>query len=161
VRRITWPEVVSVVVQLASEVVRDGPPELLVAVERGGLVPGVMLSHRLGGLPLTTLGVRATLDDRVYAIKGPASVFRHPALSMQHRNVLLIDDIVGSGRSLAVARAVIEQEQPSRLRTATCFVNADHTQDVDPSAVADYVGRIYRGWLVFPWEIAPAVQSTG
>ena len=49
---LSWDDIDKTVAGLAERVCADGLPDVLVGVVRGGLVPAVWLSHRIGMRPM-------------------------------------------------------------------------------------------------------------
>ncbi|MCP2342957.1 phosphoribosyltransferase [Actinomadura rupiterrae] len=140
---------------VTAAITRDGPPEAIVAIARGGLIPAVLLAHRLGCRDLRTLNITHTTTDAVHADKT-----RRPVLTgavavdgLAGRDVLLVDDIAGSGDTLAHARHLLDHAAGvRRLRTIVLVVNtANWTQR---HQAPTYVGHRVEGWVIFPWEQA-------
>ncbi len=107
------------------------PPICVIAPVRGGLVPGVMMSHRLG-IPLFPLSY--SLRDHKACEDIPDSVFEYVTRSANKR-VILIDDIVDGG--LTMKQLVVklrERIEDIQIETAALIVNT--AQDFIP----DYIG---------------------
>jgi len=130
--------------------------DMLVAIERGGCIPGVILAHRLAMEGFMTLSVRTTSTDVPYAPRradGP-QVDEGP-LHLDGQAVLLVDDVTNTGTTLRVAR--------ERLGRAGCHevVTAVLAWDCwgGHSLEADYAARHTDGWVRFPWEREPSRSS--
>jgi len=155
VAHLTWPRMEELVDRITEQVGRDGAPEILVAILRGGAIPAVWLSHRLGLRDVRAVEVVHTLDDNVHAAKTPEPVAVNPASlgDLAGRDVLIVDDVAGTGQTLAAAASLAAQAGAARVRTAVCVVNEDNWVDRLPAeAVMTYIGTSTRGWVVFPWE---------
>lgn len=119
-------------------------PDRIIALARGGAVPGVMLSHRLG-IPVTIVA---------YSSKSGAGDNRNhdnilPTLPAGSTKLLIVDDLVDSGRSMA---EVVEyyMESTQQIKVATMYAKEG------TAVVPDY----YWHWLNkdapfihFPWEM--------
>ena len=80
---LTWEDIDNLVDNLANEVSQSSvPPLYITGLPRGGLIPAVMLSHRLN-IPFVSIGMIRTLP-RV--------------------DVLIVDDIADSGETLSKYR---------------------------------------------------------
>lgn len=119
-------------------------PALLVGIGRGGLVPAVFLSHRLG-VPCVSLDLSADTPgfgrDLLPRLAGRA-------------DILLVDDINDSGRTVAELRDAIGED----VRVAVLVDN------IRSDARVDYAARTIdraeeRRWLVFPWEAAAPARA--
>ncbi|MBI1759052.1 MAG: purine phosphoribosyltransferase [Actinobacteria bacterium] len=152
----TWDAFSALVTLLAEEVARDGLPEVIVGILRGGMVPAVMLAHRWGLRVVRGLDVVHTLADGVDAAKAPNPVVRDQDSlgDLGGMNVLVVDDVAGSGQTVATAREMVAARGADRVRTLACVVNeANWPPDAeDPAKVLTYLGRRQRGWVIFPWE---------
>lgn len=73
-RVVSWEEIDRLTQTLTEQVLAHGRPEVIIGLQRGGLVPAVMLSHQLALPSLLALPVTRTSSDEVYASKHPALV---------------------------------------------------------------------------------------
>lgn len=150
-----WTTLHRLVSQIAAQVASDGPPQTLVGVLRGGAVPAVWLAHRLGLRDVRTVEVVHTVDDSPHAAKSAAPTARNPASlgDLAGRDVLVVDDIAGTGETLAAVACLVAQAGAARVRTAVVLVNADNwTHPLPAGDVVTYIGATNCGWVVFPWE---------
>lgn len=152
-----WQEFDEITAALTRQIRADGLPDLIVGLERGGLIPAVVLSHHLGARSLLSLPVRRTTSDAIYAEKCPPCLGTPPPhfSVIPGRDILVVDDIAGSGETLDAALHMLTNYAPARLRSAVYFVNRNHweTRHTGESAQAiSYIGKEVRGWVIFPWE---------
>ncbi|MBR8742579.1 phosphoribosyltransferase [Nocardiopsis sp. MG754419] len=152
---LTWSRIGEMVDRIADRAGSDGAPRVLVAVLRGGAVPAVWLSHRLGMRDVRVVEVTHTTDNGHHAAKTPEPVAVNPASlgDLTGQDVLIVDDVAGTGHTLAATARLVTRAGAARVRTAVCAVNHDNwTGSAPPEATLTYIGQSTRGWVVFPWE---------
>lgn len=118
---------------------RDGGVPLYITVMHGGLPFAGQLALELGacGLDLEFDYLHATRYRG--ATSGGELVWKHrPATSMQGRRVLLVDDIVDEGHTLAAIRDWCREQGAAEVRIAALAVKV-HDRCV-PGLSADYMG---------------------
>lgn len=108
-------------------------PEVVFGITRGGLVPGIYISHALG---IPFIAINDLTQD----------------LRCEFKNVLIVDEINDSGKTLSELSRNMNRELNVRYavlieNTASCFTT-------------DYFGTTYNKfeepeWFVFPWEQLP------
>lgn len=134
-RYVSWNELHDLVNDIAHQIEESGIQfDYIVGVARGGLVPAVLLSHRLE-IPLVCAEY-STRDNMTLnnGIKWLAQI----------DNALVVDDIADSGATIDAFKKVNEE-----LKFATVF-HKTHTSSHDP----DFVGEATESddWIVFPFE---------
>lgn len=152
---LTWLRMKELVSRVAEAIIDDGVPQIVVAVLRGGGIPAVWLSHRLRMRDVRTVEITHTLDDDINAAKTPQPVAVNPASlgDLTGRDVVIVDDVAGTGHTLADAVGLVSDAGASRVRTAVCVVNENNWAGrFSAEATITYIGTTTRGWVVFPWE---------
>ena len=129
------------IVRMAGEIQRDlaGGVPVYLTVMHGGLPFAGQLALELGalGLDLEFDYLHATRYRG--ATSGGDLVWKHrPATPLQGRLVLLVDDIVDEGHTLAAIRDWCREQGAAEVRIAALAVK-DHDRCV-PGLCADYVG---------------------
>lgn len=154
--RLSWQEIHQITVVLSKKIQADNNPDLIVTILRGGVIPGVMLSHHLGVRDLLTLDIRRTLTDDVCSSKQPPTIGLHTSLdSVTNRHVLLVDDVVGTGDTITAALNLLTAAKPLTVRSAVCVVNLANWYQHHhrkPCTSISYVGQSVQDWVIFPWE---------
>ena len=97
--------------------------EVIYGLARGGLVPAVMLSHRL----------------KIPMVLNMEEVWR---LKVKNKNSLIVDDISDTGETL-------KYFYDQKFDIATLFVR-EHTSKITPKY--NYKNINHDNWLLFPWE---------
>ncbi len=131
-------------------------PALLVGIGRGGLAPGVYLSHRMD-IQLVSIDHSAGI-----ASFGAALVAVLAERTRAGDQLLFVEDINDSGRTIGAIRAALAVQGAidENIRFAVLIDNIVSAQRVD------YRHRIIdrsvtKDWFIFPWEaMAPRTKLT-
>ncbi|OII66344.1 MULTISPECIES: phosphoribosyltransferase [unclassified Streptomyces] len=152
---LAWDDIGAATTALAQQTLAVGVPQAVVGIVRGGLIPAVWIAHRLGVHDVRTIEVTRTTSDAVNAAKTPLPTVRNPASlgNLAGLDVLLVDDIAGSGTTLAHTAQIVRDLGPARVRTAVLAVNrANWPAGSEPHDRIDHIARLTTAWVVFPWE---------
>jgi hypoxanthine phosphoribosyltransferase len=154
---LSWAEFDQVLAVLADQIRVQGLPDVVVGVLRGGMVPAVVLAHRLGARAVRGIEITRTVFDSPHAPKQLPLVGDRAGLGeLAGLDVLLVDDVAGSGATAEMATAVLHSAGPARIRRVVVVVNTANwdrpTPDEDPFRFFDHVGTACSGWVRFPWE---------
>jgi uncharacterized protein len=148
-RRATWADVEGWVDRLADRIREAGAvPDTIVALTRGGWVPGRLLCDRLGVHRL--LSLRAQHWGITATPTGAAELTEGLSGPVEERTVLVVDDITDTGDSLALAVDHVSSRRPRRLQSAT-LLHIGGARHV-PTYFAEEIPRASWTWVVFPWN---------
>jgi xanthine phosphoribosyltransferase len=126
---------------LAWRVRANGPFRGIVAVARGGLVPAAIVARELDIRLIDAISI-ASYDDRT---QGEAQVLK--ALSGNGEGWLVIDDLVDTGRTAEIVRAMLPG-----AHFATVYAKPAGRGQVDT-----FVTEVSQDtWIVFPWDADPS-----
>lgn len=153
----SWDGLTSLTGRIAAEVVADGVPEILIGILRGGMIPAVMLAHALGSRQVRAIEVTHTAADGVNAAKTRRPLLRNVASAgdVSGRDVLITDDIAGTGKTAAYTADLMHRLGAARVRTAVWVVNEANwptAGQCTPDQALTYIGTRSEGWVIFPWE---------
>lgn len=133
---ITWEQVDEMTDNIAQQIKGDGinpiPIKAIIGIPRGGLVPAVLLSHKLSVPMITILEYQNNVDDFISRLSA--------------NEVLVVDDICDSGKTLLwpgykdCLTAVLIQKHEDMAKKQATF----HARFMDYHELHD--------WIVFPWE---------
>ena len=131
-----WNKIDDLVKEIGSRVSAYKPTHI-VGIARGGLVPAVMLSHRLN-LPMETLGVSFRDNKATHHTK-----FK----PIKDARYLIVDDINDSGTTFKVVTDIFKNR---RLQHRTAALINKEKSDFD----VDFYGEMFYhdDWINFPWE---------
>jgi len=152
-----WPAFTRLATGLAADIAGDGTPQVLVGVLRGGMIPAVILAHLLGLRAVRAVEVTHTTADGVDAAKTDVPVVVRPDTlgDLAGMDVLIVDDIAGTGDTMTTTAALVRRAGARRVRTVACVVNETNLRKArteQPGEVLTYVGTVVQGWVIFPWE---------
>ena len=151
---ITWEDVYRLCQQLARQL-REANfrIDVIVAIARGGYVPGRLLSDMLGIHDLTSFKVEHY--QGVY--KQYEAYVKYPLnADINGRNVLLVDDVCDSGDTFTLGVEHIRHcGKVSEMRTA-----ALHLKTVSTYIPDFYVETVSEWrWLIYPWAVNEDLSS--
>ena len=131
-----WNKIDDLVKEISSRASTYKPTHI-VGIARGGLVPAVMLSHRLN-LPMETLGVSFRDNKATHHTK-----FK----PIDDARYLIVDDINDSGTTFKVVTDIFKNR---RLQHRTAALINKEKSDFD----VDFYGEMFYhdDWITFPWE---------
>lgn len=145
---VNWEEVQRLARALAFRIRKDGfEPDIIVALGRGGWIPGRLLSDYLGNLNLTEVKVEHYKGTE----KQSAARIRYPLKAqVTGQRVLVVDDVTDTGDSLVVALAhILNGAEPLEMRTLVL-----HHKTESPY-VPHYYGQLITDWrwIIYPWAL--------
>lgn len=139
--------------ELAQQIAdSDFSPEVLVAVARGGMLPGGALTYSLGVKLTDAINVEFYTDVNE-TLADP--ILLAPLLdtdSIRGRRILVVDDVADSGRTLALVLKLL-RGFGAEVRSAVLYTKPRTV--VQP----DFSWRTTEKWIVFPWSAKPPVTA--
>jgi len=119
-------------------------PDCIVGIGRGGLVPAVYLSDRLGVKKLYCLKVDFYSGSKRAA---KPMVSQKPPLRLIRGNVLIVDDVSDTGKTLTTARKLLSKHAKN-IKTATLHYKP-HSK-LKP----DFFLQTTDKWIIYPYQTA-------
>lgn len=141
----SWEDIYSMCIQLADQIKESGfKPDLIVAVARGGWIPGRIMSDLLCNSNV------ASLKAEFY--KDVAETNRKPVISqkvsapVKGKRILVVDDVADTGESLKLVIAYLKRLRPMEIKIATLHHK--------PKSILkpDYFIGETDAWIVYPHE---------
>lgn len=120
-------------------------PDLIVGITRGGLIPGVMLSHEMN-IPFETL-------EWSHRDSGNLDYPKISNIVNTQKKILFVEDIVDSGITMHSLIVHIVSAFPNF--TTYKFASLIQNTDITPWANFSYEKisrKTNQDWFVFPWE---------
>jgi hypoxanthine phosphoribosyltransferase len=151
----TWEHLGEAARELALAVVDSGyRVDILLAIARGGLLPGGAVAYALGVKNSCAMNVEfyTDVDQR---LEVPMVLPPAPELiDLQHARMLIVDDVADTGRTLEVVQDFCAGKV-AEVRTAVLY---EKSQSL---VKCDYVWRRTDRWIDFPWSSQPPVAGGG
>ena len=156
---VSWDQLHRDARALAWRLSGQGSWKAIVCITRGGLVPAAVVARELGIRLIETVCV-ATYHD--YQTQGETEVLKGvtEAVSQQAatdpRSVLIVDDLVDTGRTAAVVRGMLPG-----AHLATVYAKPAGLEMVDT-----FVTEVSQDtWIYFPWDTSlqftPPIRDGG
>jgi hypoxanthine phosphoribosyltransferase len=130
-------------VRILAEQVAPYEPQIILGIARGGLFPATMLSFILRR-EFYPIRLTRRFNDAVVR-EGPTWLVGPPDKVMGRR-ILLVDEIIDSGRTLAIAADEVRAMGASEVRTAGLYAHSW----ADPRP--DYVALTSDALILNPWD---------
>lgn len=151
---LTWEGFGDASRELAQQIVDSGyTPDIVVAVARGGMVPGGALTYALGVKLTDAINVEFYTDVSQTL---PDPILLAPMLdteSIKGKQVLVVDDVADSGRTL---KLVVELLESFGAEVRSVVLYEKPTTIIHP----EYVWKQTDKWIMFPWSAEPPVAPS-
>jgi len=139
---VTWDQLHRDAKALAWRLLERGPWNGIVAISRGGLFPAAVVARELDCRIIETVSV-VTYDEEEM---GRPSVVKPPAAAGDGEGWLLVDDLVDTGTTAKVVRALLP-----RAHMATVYAKPAGKPLVDT-----FITEVSQDtWILFPWDTEP------
>jgi hypoxanthine phosphoribosyltransferase len=143
---ISFGEVYRISRLLARKIKASGyQPDLIIAIGRGGYIPGRLVSDFLLFNELTTMKVEHYM--RGAEMKEEARIRFPLSVDIGGKKVLIVDDITDTGDTLKLSVGYVQSLNPSEIKTAVL------QHKTCSSFVPDFYGQkvIRWRWIIYPW----------
>lgn len=149
---LAWNSIYSMLVELADRVRRSNfDPDILVGISRGGWIPTRVLSDLLENPFITSVG--AAFYVGLSETNHEPDLTQPLSINVSNKKILLVDDVVDTGKSAALIRSHINQKGAKAIRLLTLYYKPQSI--VKP----DFYSRETREWIIFPWEIKETLRN--
>jgi hypoxanthine phosphoribosyltransferase len=148
---VTWEEVEKLIEHLIPQF--EAEFDAMVIVTRGGVVPGGMLAEKLDIKDVMTASVDFPYEAEMESAKllaWPQFIQFPPEDQLRDRNILIVDDVWGSGRTIT---AVKNRVASAGGIPSTCVVHYNPYRSLFGSAEPNYYAAVTDAYIVYPWEL--------
>lgn len=140
---VTWNEYATLTRKLAATVISGKTPiDIIVAIARGGLTLGHLLSDHLR-IPVSTICIQSYTDVQ---IQGEVVLTEKLRTPIHGKHVLLVDDVSDSGKTFRRGATYLKRLGPKEISTLAMFFKPRS------SFRPDYFARHTDRWIIFPYE---------
>lgn len=150
---VTWDQLHRDAKALAWRLMELGPFQGIVAISRGGLIPAAIIARELDMRLVESVCIVTYQDEQ----RGEPEVIKPPAAAGDGTGFLIIDDLVDSGTTARIVRALLPH-----AHFACIYAKPQGRETVD-----SYVTEVSQDtWILFPWDteqqfIAPLARRGG
>jgi hypoxanthine phosphoribosyltransferase len=144
---VTWEDLERLVAGLAEQLSAEPPPDVVLAISRGGLVPAGMLGYRLGWRDMLLAAV-VVYDDE-HGFRGHAEFLQFPPdVLLRGKRVLIVDEVWDSGTTIA---AVSERVRAAGGHPVTAVLHYKPARS-RVELVPDHFVVETDAWVVYPFK---------
>lgn len=148
---LTWEDVEKLIEHLVPQF--DQEFEAMVMITRGGIIPGGILTERLGITHILTAAVdfpAQTEMEKAKMLAWPQFIQFPDERQIRNRRTLVVDDVWGSGRTITAVRHRVAAAGGSPF---TCVLHFNPYRNLFGTARPDYYAAVTDAHIVYPWEI--------
>lgn len=144
---LSWDDVNRLIDELLPQF--RGGYDALLMITRGGVVPGGILSEALDIKYILTAAVE--FHTGVQKRLAWPTFLQFPGDSLlRGRNILVVDDVWGSGRTIMTVKSRIET---AGATAELCVLHYKPAESMFRDAAPDYYAAVTDAWVIYPWEI--------
>jgi hypoxanthine phosphoribosyltransferase len=148
----TWNQIYGMLIELADKIRGSGfKPDIVMGISRGGWLPTRVLSDLLDNPHIASVG--AGFYVGIAETNYEPKVTQPISVSVLDKKILLVDDVVDTGKSASLIKAYLYREGAKEARILTLYYK--------PWSIVrpDYYGKETSDWIVFPWEIKETLRK--
>ncbi len=147
---VTWSDYHVLSQKIAAAILtHEKPYDLIIAIGRGGLTFGHLLSDFLR-IPISSITIQSYSDIQK---QGEVVLTQGLSSRIDNKRILLVDDIADTGTTLKRAVSYLKDFHPSHITTATIFYKP-HS-----SVRPDYFAKQTTKWILQPFEVTEWVYT--
>ncbi len=145
---VSWEEYHTLAQRLAQKLLSDNVHiDEIVAISRGGLALGHLLTDFLR-VPISTFTIQSYNN---YLTQGQVKITKPLTTPIHDKQILLVDDVSDTGKTLIRALEYLKAQQPKNVTTLTLFYK--------PQSIykPDYFAKTTPDWIIFPYEVTETI----
>jgi hypoxanthine phosphoribosyltransferase len=150
-RFVSWSEIQQAIFTLGNRVVKSFKPDVIIAIAKGGLIPARILSDVL---MMDEVGYIEVKFYKGVGVRSEKPFIKYLAIPpLKDKNVLIVDDVVDSGRTIQLVIDTLSVHAPRIMKTLVIYLKPWSTY------IPDYYYEVTNEWIVFPWEICETIKE--
>jgi xanthine phosphoribosyltransferase len=148
---VTWDQLHRDARALAWRLMDQGPFAGVVAITRGGLIPAAIIARELDVRLVETVSIvtyaAGSTGTLIEEEKGGAPVvIKPPVAAGDGTGFLVVDDLVGTGATARVVRALLPR----------AYFAALYAKPAGRDTVDSFITEVSQDtWILFPWDTEP------
>lgn len=144
---LTWHETEELVTKLVFKI--NTPYDAILAISRGGIIPGGMIAEALKMKDVLTAAVLFTDNPGQVTLSWPRFLQFPPDSLLEGRKILVIDNLWNRGRDILAAKGRIETAggYPELAVLHWKQIGSDY-----PDQAPDHYGEITEDFIHYPWQ---------
>lgn len=148
----SWQDIEELSYKIAEQIIEKNTKiDIIIAILRGGWIPARILADLLG---IENIGVLGIKFYKSIETRKEQPIITYPLiLDISNKNVLLVDDVADTGKSLSLAIEMTRLYGPKNIYTATLYVKPTTI------LVPDFYAETTSAWIIFPWEKAELARE--
>jgi len=148
----SWEYIHELCINLAEQVSSSKyDPDLIIAISRGGWIPGRLLSDLMGKIDIATIKVEHYVD--FYKTRDRPEITQPLPIEVKGKKILLVDDLADSGSSLQVVMDHLKEQGAKDVKV--CAIYFKPWSVVMP----DFYARETDAWICFPHEAYESIAK--
>jgi hypoxanthine phosphoribosyltransferase len=148
----TWSQIYEMLLCQAQKIeAQNYKPNIIVAVARGGIIPGRIMSDLLENPNLSFIQIEFYTNIN-QTLQEP-NLKQTLNTNVAGKKILLIDDISDTGKSLKLAKTHLQNQGAIEIKTATLYKKPQSL------TTPDFYEKQTTDWVVFPWDINETLQK--
>jgi hypoxanthine phosphoribosyltransferase len=150
---LTWNDVDKLVSSLTPRLM-GYTYDVILAITRGGIIPGAIIAERLGISQVLVASVDFFEDEDIY---WPVFM-QFPADSvLRGKTILMVDDIWDRGKQVV---NVTERVAQAGGRSYSVVLHYKPHRSIFPDKSPDFFAVETKDWIIYPWEVERGVIGT-
>jgi len=156
---ISWQEFERILVKLIKDIKTSGTCyDTVLAISKGGLIPGVTFWHRLNIENFQIVSIKRNVANAPYTKKIPPIIEPFEYKKLKNRKILIVDDIAGTGTTLLELTKILKKNGIFDFDILVLVkFNGDYSPP--PTLLIKFFGKVCKNWVIFPWEKQPNLKS--